>query len=95
MMRANITNQAEIKKQVLKYVDVNTKQMWKTFSEYILTAHSYNEFKDAILDQYPDATGEFIYSIRDMDQLIGERQRIGITTMQDLSDYHLQFLAIT
>ena len=31
MMHANITNQAEMKKQVLKYVDVNTKQMWKTF----------------------------------------------------------------
>ena len=30
-----------------------------------------------------------------MDQLIGERQHVGITTMQDLSDYHLQFLAIS
>ena len=30
-----------------------------------------------------------------MDLLIGERQHIGLATMQDLSDYHLQFLAIT
>ena len=95
MTRANITNQAEIKKQVLKYIDVNTEQIWKTFPEYILTAHSYTEFKDAILYQYPDATGDFIYSIRDMDQLIGEKQHVGIITMQDLSNYHLQFLAIT
>ena len=59
MMHANITNQAEMKKQVLKYIDVNTKQMWKTFPGYILTAHSYTKFKDAILNQYPDATGDF------------------------------------
>ena len=30
-----------------------------------------------------------------MDLLIGERQQVGIATLQDLSDYHLQFLAIT
>ena len=65
------------------------------FPEYILTAHSYTKFKNAILDQYPDVTGDFIYFIRDMDQLIGERQHVEITTMQDLSNYHLQFLAIT
>ena len=69
--------------------------MWKTFLEYILTAHSYTKFKDTIRNQYPDATGDFIHSIRDMDKLIGERQCVGITMMQDLSDYHLQFLAIT
>ena len=30
-----------------------------------------------------------------MDILISERQCIGIATMQDMSDYHVQFLAIT
>ena len=95
MTRANITNHTEMKKQVLKYVNVDTEQMWKMFPENVLAAHSYEEFKDTILDQYPDATGDFTYSIRDMDLLIGERQHIGIATMQDLSDYHLQFLAIT
>src|SRR5271168_1670905 len=30
-----------------------------------------------------------------MDLLIGEQQRIGMSTAKDLSDYHLQFMAIT
>ena len=94
MTCANITNNTEMKKQVLKYVNVDTEQMWKTFPEYVLAAHSYEECKNAILDQYPDATGDFTYLIRDMDLLIGERQRVGLATMQDLLDYHLQFLAI-
>ena len=89
MTHANITNQTEMKKQVLKYVDINTEQMWKTFPEYVLAAHSYTKFEDTILDQCQNATGDFIYSIRDMDQLTSERQCVGITTMQDLSNYHL------
>ena len=95
MERALITSETEMKKQVLKYVDIHTKLMWKIFPEFINANNTYKEFKDAILDQYPDATGDYIYSIRDMDMLIGERQRVGIATMQDMSDYHLQFLAIT
>ena len=47
---ANITNHTEMKKQVVKYVNIDTEQMWKTFPEYVLAAHSYEEFKDAILD---------------------------------------------
>ena len=69
--------------------------MWKIFPEFSDDNKTYKEFKDAILDQYPDSTGDYIYSIRDMDILIGERQCIGIATMQDMSDYHVQFLAIT
>jgi hypothetical protein len=95
MTRAGITTPADMKKQVLKYVDINTEQIWKTFPEYTTATQTYAEFKQAILDQYPDATGDFIYSMRDMDSLIGERQRIGIATMKDLSDYHVQFMAVT
>jgi hypothetical protein len=95
MTRAQITDQQEMKKQVLRYVDFDTEQIWKTFTEYTDNTSAYQKFKDAILTHYPDASGDFIYSLRDMDQLIGERQRIGITTTQDLSAYHLQFIAIT
>jgi hypothetical protein len=44
---------------------------------------------------YPNASGDFVYSIRDMDLLIGKRQCLGINSTKDLSDYHLQFIAIT
>ena len=95
MNRANIITDTEKKKQVLKYIDVNTEQMWKTFPEYILATHTYDDFKKVILDQYPDASDEYVYSMRDMDVLIGEKQRTGIATMQELSEYHLEFMAIT
>jgi hypothetical protein len=84
-----------MKKQVLHYVDFSTEQIWKTFPEFLDNNKTYKNFKDAILVHYPDASGNFIYSIRDMDLLIGERQHFGINSTKDLSNYHLQFIATT
>jgi hypothetical protein len=95
MRRAAIDTEEEKKQQVLRYLDFNTEQIWKTFPEFSDNNKTYQNFKDAILVHYPDASGDFIYSIRDMDLLIGERQRLGINSTKDLSDYHLQFIAIT
>src|SRR5271156_2699283 len=95
MTRANITLDSEKKEQVLEYVEFDTEQIWRTFPEFSDVLKSYDEFKSAIFVHYPDATGEFSYSLKEMDLLIGQRLRLGLTTMQDLSDYHLQFLGIT
>src|SRR5271156_3106202 len=95
MTRANITLDSEKKEQVLEYVEFDTEQIWRTFPEFSDVLKSYDEFKSAIFVHYPDATGEFSYSLKEMDLLIGQRLRLGLTTMQELSDYHLQFLGIT
>jgi hypothetical protein len=95
MNRAAIETEQAKKEQVLRYVDFSTEQIWKTFPAFSDNTKSYQQFKDAILVHYPDASGDFVYSIRDMDLLIGERQRVGINSTKDLSDYHLQFIAIT
>jgi hypothetical protein len=92
---AKITADADMKKYVVRYVDFNTEQIWKTFEEYKDPTKTYGAFKKAILGHYPDASGEFVYSLSDMDLLIGERQRLGIVSLNDLSNYHLQFIGIT
>jgi hypothetical protein len=93
--RASLEQESEKKKHVLRYVDFEVEQIWKTFPEYSDPAKTYLEFKAAILVHYPDASGDYVYSLRDMDLLIGERQRIGISNTADLADYHLKFLSIT
>ena len=54
----------------------------------------YINFKDAIINHYPDASGEFLYSLHDIDSLIGKRYRIGIRTLNDLIQFHNKFEAI-
>ena len=95
MARAAITSEIEKKKHAVKYVDLKTEQIWKTFPEYISPTHTYAEFKSAILEEYPGATDDLGYSIKDIDFLISKAQHKGLATMQDLSDFHLQFMAIT
>jgi hypothetical protein len=95
MKCTSISNQQVMKKQVLHYVDFSTKQIWKTFLEFLDNNKTYQDFKDAILVHYPDSSGDFVYSIRDMDLLIGDRQCLSINSTKDLSDYHLQFIVIT
>src|SRR6202522_1044306 len=92
--RAKITNDNEKKKQVVYYTDFDTEQIWKYLPEFDDPTSTYADFKNAIMEFYPEAA-EFLYSITDIDSLTDERQRLGMTSVQDLSDYHLQFLAIT
>jgi hypothetical protein len=42
---ASIRNQQDMKKQVLCYVDFSTKQIWKTFPEFLDDNKTYKNFK--------------------------------------------------
>ena len=92
--QAKFTDDNEKKKQVVYYTDFDTEQLWKYIPEFDNPTSTYADFKDAIMDYYPEAA-EFLYSITDIDSLTDERQWTGMTSVQDLSDYHLQFMAIT
>src|ERR1700678_3079594 len=92
--RANITDDNEKKKEVVYYTDFDAEQLWKYIPEFDDPTSTYADFKDAIMEYYPEAT-EFLYSITDIDSLTDERQRLGMNSVQDLSDYHLQFMVIT
>ena len=92
---AQLESESEKKKHVLRYIEFDVEQLWKTFTEYTDNTRTYKEFKSAILVHYPDASGDYVYSLRDMDLLVGERQRLGISNTTELSEFHLQFLSIT
>jgi hypothetical protein len=86
----------KIKKSfVVRYVDFNTEEMWSSLKEFKDPTSEYPDFKKAILAHYPDATGDFTYSLRDVDILVGERQRLGIVSNADLTHFHLRFNTIT
>ena len=92
---ADLKDETEKKKHVLWYVDFDIEQIWKTFPEFSDVTKTYLHFKAAILVHYPDASGDYVYSLHNMDLLIGECQRLEISNTVNLADYHLKFLAIT
>jgi hypothetical protein len=85
----------EKKKEAIRYVDYDVEVVWKILPEYADQTKTYDNFRDAILVHYPDATGDYVYSPNDMERLIGDYQRFGINSDSDLQKFHLKFLAIT
>jgi hypothetical protein len=94
-VRASVTSEEEKKEQVLRYIDFEIEEFWETLPEYKNPLATYDEFKAAILSCYPEASGEYVYSLTDVDFLIRERQELGINNATDLADFHLRFHMIT
>ena len=90
--RADIQRGKDKKRHTLRYVDFETEELWRAIPEF---AGSYNKFKAAILNLYPDASEDNRYCLGDIDILIGERLRLGINSVNDLADFNTRFLVTT
>ncbi|KAF8802911.1 hypothetical protein BYT27DRAFT_7111158 [Phlegmacium glaucopus] len=74
---------------------METEECWKTFPEYGDSTAAYSNFKKAIMQIYPSSNTSTLYTIRDMEHLISERQRLGITTCDDLANFHTAYFSLT
>ena len=76
-------------------MDFDVKQVWRRLPEFADATSTYKDFKDAILIHYPDPTGDYLYSICNLDKLISDCQRNGINSADELQAYHLSFTDLT
>ena len=93
LARSAINDQNERKEYLVSFVDPDLQDIWEAFPEYTDANKSFDDLKDALLKSYTDEDSR--YDMRELDQLIGERQRLGMHSLQDLTAYHLRFRAIT
>ena len=91
--RSQITGVKESKDYIISFVEPDLQDLWEAFPEYTDATKTLEEFKKALIHSYTDEDN--MYDMRDLDQLIGERQRLGIKTLHDLTSYHLRFRTIT
>ena len=94
-MQGGVTSEVEKKEMVLQYVKLELEEAWGWYPDFKDQTKTYNDFKDAILAHYPESFGEFLYSLSDIDILVSDRFRNGIRTLEDLTDYHNRFEAIS
>ena len=52
---------------VLKYVDLESEDVWARYPEYKMQVTPYTAFKDANLAHYPDTTWDYMNSLADID----------------------------
>ncbi len=92
-VRSTVALDAEKKKYASTYVDGDTAETWEALEEYTDATKTYIDFKDKLLELYHQVTLKWI--LTDVDRLVGERQRIGIRSLQELSEFHLKYNAVS
>ena len=92
--KCGIETDAEKKQFARLYVDIDTSDLWGAIPEHE-EGKSYADFVKAIYKLYPGAEDERMWSISDMDKLVGEQLRLGIHTATKLGTYYRAFFTIT
>ncbi|KAF8802226.1 hypothetical protein BYT27DRAFT_7045552, partial [Phlegmacium glaucopus] len=83
------------KECMVGYTDWETEGFWKVFEEFGDPVATYNDLKATVIRMYPGSNDSDLYTVRDMDFLIGERQRLGIMTRDELADFHTKYIILT
>ena len=91
--RCTIVDEQEKKEYATSYVKSNVANSWEALPEFVNIQATYKDFKDRLFELYNQVSSRFI--LADLDRLIGERQRVGIRSLQDLSEFHLLFNEIS
>ncbi|EED82441.1 predicted protein [Postia placenta Mad-698-R] len=93
--QCQITDDTAKKQWAVRYPSIDVADLWETIESFIDVTKSYNDWKADVRALYPGADDTRKWSLADMDQLIGERARIGIHNAADLGCYYRDFMAIT
>jgi hypothetical protein len=91
--RCAIQSDTEKKEYATSYVTSEVADTWEAIPEFTNPAKTFVEFRDRLFEIYNQVSLRYI--LADIDRLIGERQRLGMRSLQDLSDFHLRFNAIS
>ena len=84
-----------MKGHALQFVDCNTADLWKILPEFTDATTPYQMFVDTVCQLYPGSYVGQHWLIVDMDKLVGETLRTGISSLTDLGKYYRDFITIT
>ena len=84
-----------MKQHALQFVNCNTTELWEILPKFTDATTSYQKFVDAVYRLYLGSDTERRWSIGDMEKLVGEASRVGISLLTDLGKYHREFIAMT
>jgi hypothetical protein len=90
--RCKIVADVEKKEYTTSYVSSEVADSWEAIPEFANANATFVEFRDRLFEIYNQVSSRYILS--DLDRLIGERQRLGMRSLQDLSEFHLRFNAM-
>ena len=93
--RSEVVNEAEMKGHALWFVNCDTTELWEILPEFADATAPYRKFIDAVCQLYPGSNAEQRWLIADMEKLVADTSRTGISSLADLGKYHRDFVSIT
>ena len=94
-MQSQVVDEAEMKGHALWFVDCDTAELWEILPKFTYVTTAYQKFVNAVCQLYPGSNAEQHWLIADMDQLVEEPLRAGISSIAALGKYYRNFIAIT
>ncbi|KAF8812646.1 hypothetical protein BYT27DRAFT_7251576 [Phlegmacium glaucopus] len=89
-----VSDERRKKECMVGYTYWETEGFWKAFEEFGDPTATYNDLKAAVIRMYPGSNDNNLYTIRNMDFLIGKRQHLGIMTRDELADFHTKYIIL-
>ena len=93
--RYNIVAEDERKQAAVRYLSIQGENLWKTTSAWADPTRTFEEFKAEVFRLYPRATGDWTYTIQNLDLVIGHYAQNGILNAIDLGEYYRRFILIS
>ena len=93
--QSQVVDEEEMKQHTLRFVDCDTAELWEILPKFAAAAASYQNFVDAVYKLYLGSDTKRRWSIGDMEKLVGDASRMGISSLTDLGKYHREFIAMT
>src|SRR5229473_6394451 len=90
----NVVNKQECKQAALHYLSFQMETLWKTAESWADQTKSYQEFWEEIFKLYLGSSGDWTYTMQDLDLLLGHYAQVSILMSADLGEYHRKFLLI-
>ena len=84
-----------MKQHALWFVDCDTAELWEILPKFADMTASYQRFVNAVYKLYLWSDAERCWSIGDMEKLIEEASRVGISSLANLGKYHREFITMT
>ena len=94
-VRSQVVDEEEMKQHALRFIDCDTAELWEILPKFTDVATSYQKFVDVMYKLYLGSDAKRRWSIGDMEKLVGEASRVGISSLTDLGKYHREFIAMT
>ncbi|PPQ79708.1 hypothetical protein CVT24_010239, partial [Panaeolus cyanescens] len=94
--QAQITTDREKINAIARYAEFDISDFWQSLPEFSANPANYQAFKDAVLRLYPNADdSNNKFTVAELQNLIFRTREAGIRNVEDIGQYHRQFLHIS